>query len=97
MTIPREIDWEIVIVDNRSTDDTKSLIQSYKDALPIRYVYESEQGHSVSRNAAIDAVTGDLVVWTDNDVIVSPQWISAYANGFRNHPQAAFFVGSPSV
>lgn len=93
MDKPSEIDWELVVVDNRSTDDTLKVIQAYQSSLPIKYVFEAQQGHSASRNAAIREMTGDYVLWTDNDVEVDSDWLNAYAQGFAEHPRAAFFGG----
>ena len=93
MTVPENIDWEIVVVDNRSTDDTHQVVRSFEGSLPIRYVFESEQGHSASRNTAIENAGSDYIVWTDNDVIVGRGWLAAYTAGFRQHPQAAYFGG----
>lgn len=93
MEKPKQIGWELVIVNNRSTDDTAEVIQSYQSSLPIQYVFEDQQGHCASRNAAIRQATGDYILWTDNDVQVDSGWLSAYADGFAEHPQAAFFGG----
>ena len=93
MQIPDGTQWELVIVDNRSTDDTRAVIETFNDRLPVQYVYESEQGHSASRNCAVDHATGDYIIWTDNDVIVDRGWLAAYADGFLRHPQAGYFGG----
>ena len=91
MEIPTDVDWEIVLVDNRSTDDTVDVIEAFQDKLPIQYVFEEKQGHSVSRNTAIHKATGDYILWTDNDVKVSENWLLAYVKGFRKYPGTAFF------
>ena len=91
MEIPTDVDWEIVLVDNRSTDDTVNVIEAFQDELPIQYVFEEKQGHSVSRNTAIQKATGDYILWTDNDVKVSENWLLAYVKGFRKYPGTAFF------
>ncbi|MGI9519093.1 MAG: glycosyltransferase [Pirellulaceae bacterium] len=93
MEIPQGIDWELVIVDNRSTDDTPDVIKSFSDRLPVKYVFEPEQGHSASRNRAIDEAAGDYILWTDNDVIVNRRWLAAYVEGFGRHPDAGYFGG----
>ena len=93
MTIPRQSTWEIVIVDNGSTDNTKQIVESFQDTLPIHYVFESEQGHSSARNTAISQSSGDFIVWTDNDVIVEPNWLCAYVDGIQRHPTAVYFGG----
>lgn len=93
LEIPPAVDWEVVVVDNGSTDDTRQVIDSFQDSIPVQYVSESTRGHAVSRNTAIAHVTGDYVIWTDNDVVVPQNWLSGYFDGFQRHPQAAFFGG----
>ncbi|MCM2370259.1 glycosyltransferase [Rhodopirellula sp. ICT_H3.1] len=85
--------WELIVVDNNSTDNTAQVIDRFVDALPIRAVHESKQGHSRSRNRAIAEATGDYIVWTDNDVLVCTRWLSAYFDAFTAEPDLAFFGG----
>ena len=91
MEIPPDIDWEVVLVDNRSTDDTVDVIEAFQNQLPVQYVFEERQGHSISRNAAIHKASGDYILWTDNDVQVSGNWLTAYSEAFKKHPNKAFF------
>ncbi len=93
MRLPEGIDWELIIVDNRSEDDTREVIQQFEGQLPIVYVFEPVQGHSRSRNAAIGRASGDLMVWTDNDVIVDPGWLASHLAGAEKHLSADFFGG----
>lgn len=93
LNIPADVTWEIVVVDNGSSDDTRAIIESFQGQLPVQYVFVPQPGHARSRNAAIANVTGELILWTDNDVIVEPNWLAAYVAGARKFPQAAFFGG----
>ena len=93
LRVPDDLAWDLVIVDNRSQDDTREVIQSFESRLPIRYVFEGNQGHARSRNTAVEQAAGDLIVWTDNDVIVDRNWLAGYAEAALKYPQAAFFGG----
>jgi len=93
MRVPQSLDWELLLIDNRSTDNTPQVIDGFRDALPIRYLYQPVPGHSASRNAAIELAAGKYILWTDNDVVVPCNWLEAYAAGFQAHPDAAFFGG----
>ena len=93
LKVPKDLQWEIVIVDNNSTDDTQQVIEQFTKNLPVVYVFEAQQGHSVSRNTAIANASGTHIIWTDNDVLVSPNWLAAYAEGFSKHPDVSFFGG----
>jgi glycosyltransferase involved in cell wall biosynthesis len=95
MTLLRDpgCDWEVVVVDNGSTDGTPDVLSRFRDRLPLRVVHEPKLGHSNARNAAVDAVTGDYIVWTDDDVLVPEDWLVAYRGGFERHSEASFFGG----
>ena len=54
----RDFTWELVVVDNGSTDDTATVIGELKGQLPIVSVFESIAGHSRCRNRAVDAASG---------------------------------------
>ena len=85
--------WELVIVNNNSTDGTQLVIEEFRQSLPIVDVFEPIQGHSQSRNRAVATASGDYLVWTDNDVLVDPNWLAAYHEAFQTYPDAAFFGG----
>ena len=93
MKVPRDLAWELVVVNNESTDHTDEVIGEYRDRLPIRQEFESQPGHSNARNRAIAAARGEYIVWTDDDVVVRPDWLQAYAGAFRCLPEAAVFGG----
>jgi glycosyltransferase involved in cell wall biosynthesis len=93
LDIPQHIRWEVIVVDNRCTDSTPDVIQGHADHLPIRRVYEQQQGHSASRNAAVRAARGELLLWTDDDVQVEPQWVRAYWDASLQRSDVAFWGG----
>ena len=93
LRIPKNIQWQLVIVDNGSTDDTAQIIDHFREKLPIEYAIQPERGHSISRNTAIEKATGEYILWTDNDVMVDPDWLVNYVDGFRDYPEADYFGG----
>jgi len=81
-------DIEIVVVDNNSRDETRTLVEKLIPHFPfkMRYVLEGEQGISAARNRAIDEAVGDYLAFLDDECIVSPDWLSiaiADINRFR--------------
>lgn len=94
---PAGASWEVVVVDNNSTDDTRAAVEEYRDALPIRYAFEPRQGLSHARNRAVQEAGGDLIIFTDDDVRVDEQWLAEYAIAERRFPGAAFFGGTVDV
>jgi glycosyltransferase involved in cell wall biosynthesis len=69
--------WELLVVDNNSTDDTHAVVSAAAGAFPVplHYVFEPEQGRSAALNAGIRRSTGRIVVTTDDDVRVAPDWL----------------------
>jgi len=73
--------WEVIIVDNNSTDDTREVVAREKTfPVPLRYLMEKEQGRSAALNAGIRAAKGEILAITDDDVRVDPHWLT---NGER--------------
>ena len=93
LRIPEGVSWEILVVDNNCTDDTQAVLAKYRDSLPIVALHEVKQGQSNARNCATEAATGDVIVWTDDDVQPNPDWLANYVRAFVRHPEAAFFGG----
>jgi glycosyltransferase involved in cell wall biosynthesis len=93
MSVPDDIDWEIVIVNNGCRDHTDEVIASFAEKLPVRRAFEPQRGISDARNRAVDSVYGEYIVWTDDDVLVEPGWLAAYVEAFRRWPEAAVFGG----
>ena len=89
----RDATWELLVVNNNCTDETDAVVSAFESRLPIRGLHEPNPGLSNARNTAIAAATGDYIVWTDDDVVVCPEWLSAYARAFQAWPDHAVFGG----
>ena len=80
--------WECVVVNNASTDDTKSrveeLIKKY-DNINLRLVYEPQQGLSYARNKGIAESKGNFIAFIDDDETINSGFVSAYIDLFLNH------------
>jgi len=93
LRVPPGLAWELLIVDNGSTDDTAAVVMGHQDRLPIRCVREETPGLSNARNRGVAAARGRLICWTDDDVEIDPDWLAAYAEAARAHPEATVFGG----
>jgi glucosyl-dolichyl phosphate glucuronosyltransferase len=93
LRIPYGVMWELLVVNNNSTDHTESVLKDYVDRLPLRRLFEASPGKSNALNLAVREAQGDLIVWTDDDVLVDPDWLAAYATAAAEWPEAAFFGG----
>lgn len=90
---PRGEKWEVVVVDNGSTDGTSSVLEEFATSLPIRRIFEGTRGLSIARNAAVNAVRGEYLLWTDDDCVLDRNWLVAYASAIARWPNAAIFGG----
>lgn len=90
---PSNATWELVVVDNGSSDDTPSVLREFESTLPLRVVSETATGLARARNAAVRSARGDYLIWTDDDCLVDQQWLMAYARAFEEWPGAVVFGG----
>src|SRR5690242_2260831 len=90
---PPTVAWEVIVVNNNCTDGTEHVIERFTSRLPIKRVFEPTPGLSNARNAAIAVAQGHYLIWTDDDVLVSADWVIAYERAFKRWPDAAFFGG----
>lgn len=89
---------EFVIVDNNSTDSTRSVVDSFRGFLPVRYLFEPRQGKSCALNRALREVElGDIVVLADDDVIPEPNWLQAIVASCRKWSDYSVFGGKVTL
>jgi glycosyltransferase involved in cell wall biosynthesis len=93
LRVPAGTEWELLVVNNNCTDDTDAVLQRHANQLPLRPLLETKQGLSNARNCAVNAARGDLLIWTDDDVLVDPEWLAAYGKAVEAWPRATFFGG----
>ncbi len=74
--VPTGIEWDVLVVDNNSTDETREVLEKYCLLNPrFSYVFESKQGLSHARNAGIERARGEILAFTDDDVTADPDWL----------------------
>jgi glycosyltransferase involved in cell wall biosynthesis len=75
--IPQEASFEVIVVDNGSSDDTQAVVREFAVRVPfrVRCVAESRPGLSRARNSGIRASSGNLILFTDDDCLVRTDWI----------------------
>jgi glycosyltransferase involved in cell wall biosynthesis len=93
LRIPSGTRWELVIVNNASTDDTEGVCDEWKQRLPLRTVFIAQPGKSVALNAVLPKLESDLVLLTDDDVSVDPNWLAAIHAAAERNPECIFFGG----
>ena len=94
LLIPPGVEWEVLVVNNNSTDATDAVIAGFAGRLPMRRLFEPRPGKSNALNLAVGEARGEYILWTDDDVLVHPHWAAEYCRAFHRWPDAAIFGGT---
>ena len=89
--------YEIVLINNNSTDRTESECERFQNDFPqvnFNYFVENNQGLSLARNRGIDEAKGDILVYVDDDATVNSAYLKSIDDFFKDH-QAVMAVGGP--
>ncbi|MGH7844648.1 MAG: glycosyltransferase family 2 protein [Candidatus Binatia bacterium] len=95
-TIPSDLKWELVLVNNNSTDNTADVAREFTTKLPLVCIHEREQGLSRARNAGLKAASGRLIIFTDDDVKPVAGYIESYWSAYQERP-SGFYFGGPII
>lgn len=92
---PADVAYEILVVDNNSTDQTRSLVQALamQNQGKLKYLFEPKQGLSYGRNTGIAAAKASIIGFTDDDVRVTADWVWRIKTGFEANPDIDFLGG----
>lgn len=93
LRIPDESRWELLIVNNNCSDTTDEVIEKHSGYLPIRRIFEPEQGQSRARNRALEESASDWLIFTDDDVLVEPGLLEAYLGAISECGEDVAFLG----
>lgn len=89
-----DIPFELIVVDNNSTDKTAELIHAFAARDPrVRYCFEPKQGLSHARNAGVAIARAEIIAFTDDDVRANPDWIERIVNIFQSQPEVGYAGG----
>lgn len=90
-----EFTYEVLVVDNNSTDGTRAVVEEFIAAghRNLRYLFEAEQGKSHALNTGLKAVRGWAYAITDDDFVLPKDWVRGICGGFRAHPEVSFVSG----
>jgi glycosyltransferase involved in cell wall biosynthesis len=89
--------WNVLVVDNNSTDATPNLVRRHARDFPVRlhYLHESRQGRSNALNAGIASADGDIIAMTDDDVRVDEGWLEAACAALTGGDPSVGYAGGP--
>ncbi len=94
-SIPDYLSWEILIVDNNSTDQTASIVHQYRSQyhhiVPIHYAFEIQQGIAFARKRGIQSAKGELIGFLDDDNFPAQDWVMNAYHFAQSYPNAGAY------
>ena len=84
--MPAGMDWDILVVDNNSTDETRKVSERFFQLYQgrFRYLFEPRQGKSFALNSGIREAKGEILAFVNDDVTVQPDWLQNLIDPFRD-------------
>jgi glycosyltransferase involved in cell wall biosynthesis len=82
LRVPTGTTWELLVVNNNCTDDTDAVVGKYAVELPVVLCHEPTPGKVHALNHAVAKATGEIVLFTDDDALVEPDWMEKALAGF---------------
>lgn len=90
-------EYEVIVVDNASSDGTSEVVKSRLPHPKLRYIYEEKLGLSVARNTGANATEAKIIAYLDDDAEASSQWLSVLFNAYKNHEKLAIAGGKVNL
>jgi glycosyltransferase involved in cell wall biosynthesis len=89
--------YEIVVVDNASSDRTSEVVKSRLPHPLLKYVYESNLGLSIARNRGARETTAPIIAYLDDDAVASPQWLRVLLTAYQENEKLAIAGGKVNL
>ncbi len=80
-------EYEVIVIDNNSKDETKEVIELYRNKFKnnLAYYFEPKQGKAFALNLGIKKSTGDILAFTDDDVLLDKYWLLGISETFKRY------------
>lgn len=89
--------YEVIVVDNASTDRTREVIEGRLSNPRLRYIHESALGLSVARNTGAKQALSPILAYLDDDAVASPQWLQVLHGAYQNNEKLAIAGGKVTL
>jgi glycosyltransferase involved in cell wall biosynthesis len=93
LRVPSGLSWELVVINNNSTDHTTDVLARYASQLPMRIFNEAKQGHSHARNRGLAEAHFAWILYTDDDVQIDEGWLETFVAAVTRRPEVAVAGG----
>ncbi|HBB31422.1 MAG TPA: glycosyltransferase [Cyanobacteria bacterium UBA8803] len=90
-------DFEVVVVDNASSDRTREVVEARLPHPRLKYVYEKELGLSVARNTGAKETTAPILAYLDDDAVASPQWLKVLIAAYQDNEKLVVAGGKVTL
>ncbi|MGB3514559.1 MAG: hormogonium polysaccharide biosynthesis glycosyltransferase HpsE [Microcoleaceae cyanobacterium] len=91
-----DISWEVIVVDNNSSDKTAEVIKYYQsnwlESVPLKYCFEPKQGANFARKRAVKEAASELIGFLDDDNFPASNWIATAYSFAQKYPQAGAYA-----
>lgn len=87
--------FEVILVEDGSTEPCEAVAEKYKPALDLKYFYKSNEGRSIARNYGIERATGDYFIFFDSDCVIPPTYFEVLDKALTDHYTDCF--GGPDA
>jgi glycosyltransferase involved in cell wall biosynthesis len=90
-------DYEVIVVDNASSDRTREIVEARIGYPQLSYVYEGVTGLSVARNTGANKARAPILTYLDDDAVASPQWLRVIYDAYESNPKLAIAGGKVTL
>ncbi|MBD2665487.1 hypothetical protein B6N60_04365 [Richelia sinica FACHB-800] len=89
--------FEVVVVDNGSSDRTREVVAQRETDPRLKYVFEPTIGLSVARNTGAKFAQAEILAYLDDDAVASPQWLQVLYRAYQDNPKIAIAGGKVTL
>ncbi len=89
--------FEVIVVDNASSDRTKEVTESRLSDSRLKYIYEPVTGLSVARNTGASSAQGKILAYLDDDAVATPHWLSSLYQAYEENEKLAIAGGKVTL
>jgi glycosyltransferase involved in cell wall biosynthesis len=84
--MPESTEWEVLVIDNNSKDDTRKVVEAFSasNGRRFKYIFEPQQGKSFALNRGIREASGEILAFVDDDITAEPTWLMELTKPLSN-------------